>query len=236
MRPALDDARVLLIFSPELCGERPPLDVLESVLPWVDLIQVRPKPLGQPADAPSQARECMDWTARVLERIAASSSHPPVLVPVLVNDRVDVAAALKDRGCRGVHLGQDDAPPGVARAVLGGNACIGLSTHGERELELARAQPIDYVGLGPVFPSSTRGCERGLGARACCELASKSALPLFPIGGITAENVSELRSIGRAAVGAGILAAPDPPAAARLLRERLLSLTDGTGGTSRRRS
>ena len=110
----------------------------------------------------------------------------------------------------------------VARELLGKGALIGLSTHGARDLELASTQPLSYVGLGPVFASSTRGSHHGMGAKACCELASKSAVPVFPIGGIAIENVAELRPIGRAAVGAGILASPDPPAAARVLRERLL--------------
>jgi len=71
-------------------------------------------------------------------------------IPVIINDRADVAFALK---ADGVHLGQNDLPPAPARKLLGKDAIIGLSTHSVEQAMNAAQQPIDYIGIGPVFPS-----------------------------------------------------------------------------------
>ncbi len=217
LRERLRAARLYLLFTPELCAGRDPLKVLEAALPWVDLIQVRPKASGQGL---TQAREAFDWSVRVLDLLAAHPEHP---VPVLVNDRVDVARALEERGCAGVHLGQDDASPEVARRILGEAALIGLSTHSPEQVAAALEQPVDYLGFGPVHGSPTKGYERGLGAEAAWIASQASDRPLFPIGGIGAANAGELERIGRAAVSASILAAPDSARAARELRALLES-------------
>jgi thiamine-phosphate diphosphorylase len=116
-----------------------------------------------------------------------------------------------------VHLGADDAPPELARALLGPEALIGLSTHGAADVVRATELPVDYLGFGPIHATATKGYARGLGSEAAWIAAQASAYPLFPIGGIDATNASELAGVGRAAVGSALLSAPDPARAAREL-------------------
>jgi thiamine-phosphate pyrophosphorylase len=141
----------------------------------------------------------------------------------LLNDRPDLAAELD---LDGAHVGQDDMPVAEARLLLGADRILGLSTHDAGEVEAARRADVDYVGLGPCFATDTKTlvrAPRGADLVAECRAAAGD-LPVFPIGGITPDNVTALVAAGaaRAAVGAGILAADDPAAAARTLRERLL--------------
>lgn len=213
----LSRATLMLVFTPELCGERPPLEVLEAALPEVDAIQVRVKLSGR-TGGPSPARELFDWTVRVLDLFAAHPSYEP---PVIVNDRVDVALALAPRGCAGVHLGTEDCPPREARELLGPRACIGLSTHTVHEVAAAGELPVDYLGFGPIHATATKGYETGLGPEAAWIAQTATALPLFPIGGIDLARAGELTPVGRAAVGSAILGAADPRAAARALRAAL---------------
>jgi thiamine-phosphate pyrophosphorylase len=219
-RDVLANARLMLLFTPEVCAERDPLEVLEAALPWIDVIQVRPKPVrAQPSsDAPCAARETYDWCVRVLDRIAAAHTNRPL---VLVDDRVDVAAALWSAGCAGVHVGQDDCPVAAARTLLGPDPLIGLSTHDLAQVAHAHEIAVDYLGFGPIHATATKGYARGLGAPACEAARAKSKYPLFAIGGIDRGNIGELASVGRVAVSSAILLADDPARAARELRAAL---------------
>jgi len=219
LRDRLATARVMLIFSPQVCGARDPLAVLDAVLDHVDVVQVRPKPLATGrGDAPAPAGETRDWTRRALE-LAARRARPPL---VIANDRVDVAMLLAHEGCAGVHLGQDDLPPSEARELLGPGPLIGLSTHDLAQVARASDLALDYLGFGPVFPSATKGYARGLGAEACWVAATAATVPLFAIGGVTRARLAELERIERVAVGADVLSADDPARAARELRELLV--------------
>jgi thiamine-phosphate pyrophosphorylase len=210
-RERLARARLMLIFTPELCPPgSDPLEVLARALPALDAIQVRVK---DPELGTSPARAACDWTARVLELAGRARSD----ALVLVNDRVDVAAALAGAGVDGVHLGADDAPGELARALLGPDLLVGLSTHGAADVALAEELPVDYLGFGPIHATATKGYARGLGSEAAWIAARTSSRPLFPIGGIDATNASELVEVGRAAVGRAILAAADPARAARAI-------------------
>lgn len=218
LRDRLARARLVLLFTPELTGGADPLAVLETVAPWIDVVQVRPKPLGAGA-SPCPARDTYDWAERVLglARIAREG------VLVTVDDRVDVAQALWTRGLAGVHLGQDDMPVVEARALLGPGPLVGFSTHDLEQVLVADELPVDYLGFGPVYATRTKGYEQGLGPEACWIAAQGTGKPLFGIGGIGVENAVELARVGRAAVGSAILAAPDPAAAARAIRTALES-------------
>ena len=211
-RATIADARLMLLFSPELCAGDP-LDVLSRALDSIDVVQVRIKSEGRTA-----ARELADWTLAVLERVDAA----PHAVAVVVNDRVDVAAAYAGRGVAGVHVGADDMPPALVRELLGPNALIGYSTHSPADVAAAGELEVDYLGFGPVHPTSTKGYERGLGPEAAWVAASGAAQPVFPIGGIDATNADELSNVGRAAVSSAILGAPDPGEAAATIRALLL--------------
>lgn len=212
-RARLAEARLQLLFTPALVPDgREPLDVLRAVLPYVDLVQVRIKDDQRPG-GPAPARVLAEWTRAVLAEAGD--------VPVVVNDRVDVAHALFAEGCAGVHLGQDDLDPVRARAVLGDAAWIGLSTHDAAQVLAAGELPVDSLGFGPIFATATKGYTRGLGPEAAWIASEATDLPLFPIGGIGPENADQLDRVGRAAVSSALLSAPEPGRAAATLRALL---------------
>lgn len=226
LRLRLSSARLYLVFTPGLVLARDPLEVLEAALPFVDLVQVRPKAPDNGLDptrpgapgAQTSASELYDWCVRVLERVASAKAEH---VLVLANDRVDVARSLLSRGLAGVHVGQADTPARVARELLGAEPLIGLSTHSPAQVAAAWGEPVDYLGFGPVCATATKGYERGLGTEAAWIASQGTPVPLFPIGGIGLAEAADLYEVGRAAVSSAILCASDPAGAARALREVL---------------
>ncbi len=134
----------------------------------------------------------------------------------LVNDRIDLALAV---GADGVHLGQGDLPPAVARRLLGPERLIGRSTHRLEDLRQAVADGCDYVGVGPVNATPTKPGREPVGLAYVAQAAAESPLPFFAIGGIDAGNLTAVRRAGadRVAVVRAITAAPDPAAAAAAL-------------------
>ncbi len=215
LRERLGRARLMLLFSPELCPPgSEPLAILAATLPHVDLVQVRVK---DPELGVSSARSLHDWTVRVLELV----ERGPAQALVLVNDRVDVAGVLLGRGVAGVHLGAEDAPSALARGVLGDEPLIGLSTHSAADVVAAEELPVDYLGFGPVHATGTKGYARGLGSEAAGIAARASSHPVFPIGGIDTTNAPELAPVGRAAVSSAILRSSDPARTAAEIRALL---------------
>lgn len=120
-------------------------------------------------------------------------------VRLIINDRVDIALALK---ADGVHLGQTDLPVEAARSLLGKDAIIGFSTHNAEQARLATAMPVDYLAFGPVFPTSTKqNPDPVAGLLALQEARSlMGSLPLVAIGGITFGNALEVLKAGADAV------------------------------------
>ena len=164
--------------------------------------------------------------------LGANGVYARHLIPRLIAEGFDVRAvvrrpeaanAARAAGARvdGVHLGQGDGSVLRARTALGPDALIGLSTHDAAQVVLAGDEPVDYLGFGPVHATATKGYARGLGSEAVWIASQATHLPVFPIGGIDARNAGELEDVGRAAVGAALLAADDPPRAARELRALL---------------
>ena len=139
----------------------------------------------------------------------------------IVNDRIDVAHEI---GADGVHLGQDDASIHEARQTLGPDAVVGLSTHDETELQRALDSGADYVGVGSLFPTATKGRAVSVGSPArlapLAVRAEEQGTPAFGIGGIDAACIDEVARAGftRIATCAGVLAAADPAAVVRHLR------------------
>ena len=137
-------------------------------------------------------------------------------VPVLVNDRADVALAA---GAAGVHLGADDVPPRALRAVLPAGFIIGASVGSDDEL--SQAVGADYVGIGPVHATASKSdAGEAIGVETFARLARLSGLPAVAIGGVTAENAPALMAAGARGVAVirAIFAEADPTAAARSLR------------------
>ncbi len=157
--------------------------------------------------------------ARVLRTLTARAE-----ARLILNDRADLARIC---GADGVHLGQDDLLARDARGIVGPNALIGRSTHDAAQLDAAILEGASYLGVGPVFPGTTKGFDAYAGLAFVRQAAEATALPWFAIGGITLENVGEVLDAGarRIAVGAAVTQADRPRAAAAALRARL----DGEG-------
>ncbi|AII43997.1 hypothetical protein KR100_11585 [Synechococcus sp. KORDI-100] len=143
----------------------------------------------------------------------------------IVNDRVDLAMAAD---ADGVHLGQDDIPVDVARSLIGADRLLGLSTHSLREVQGAMEEPVDYIGLGPVFSTAVKPDRAATGTALIEQAMTCTPMPLFAIGGINSSNLSELTAIGcrRIAVIGAIMSASDPSAASLQLLESLSSPRD----------
>ena len=119
-------------------------------------------------------------------------------VKIIINDRVDIALALK---ADGVHLGQDDLPVEVARRILGPTAIIGFSTHNLQQAKLAAQLPVDYVALGPIFPTQTKNSGNPvLGTTGVREIRAVLKVPLVAIGGVSESNARELLDAGAEAL------------------------------------
>lgn len=146
---------------------------------------------------------------------------------LLVNDRLDLALAV---GADGVHLGQEDLPVATARAVLGPDALIGLSITDPEQLDAPDVRDADYLGVGAVFPTSSKTDARYTGLELLAAARAAVDLPIVAIGGITVENAAAAVRAGAdvLAVISAIAAAPDPGSAAR----RLLEVVQINRGTS----
>ena len=107
----------------------------------------------------------------------------------IVNDHIDIAAAIR---ADGVHVGQGDAPVALARAALGDQALIGVSCHSLDDLQAAQATTADYVGMGPMFATSTKAHEPARGPELLDALRDELRLPSYAIGGLSLERTCDL--------------------------------------------
>jgi thiamine-phosphate pyrophosphorylase len=146
------------------------------------------------------------------EALAAARDGGAMLI---VNDRPDVAVIL---GADGVHVGQDDLAPREVRPLLPPGALLGVSTHDTGQLERAAREPVDYVAIGPVFPTLTKANpDPVVGLEMVRRARALSARPLVAIGGITEANARGVVDAGAdgLAVVSALLSQPDLAAAAR---------------------
>ncbi|MCG7457348.1 thiamine phosphate synthase [Corynebacterium sp. ACRPH] len=173
------------------------------------VVQVRSKPIS-----------VRDLTALAIEVAAAVQQANPA-TRVLIDDRVDVAAALMpEHNIHGVHIGQDDLDPRLARQVLGKDAIIGLTTGTLPLVQQANeyADVIDYIGAGPFRPTPTKDSGREpLGLEGYPALVEASRVPVVAIGDVHAEDAADLAATGVAGVAIvrGFMNSPDPRATAR---------------------
>jgi thiamine-phosphate pyrophosphorylase len=218
--PARFDLSLYLVTDPEMTARRGLLEtVAAAIAGGVTIVQLRQK------DGPARL---MAEAGRSLQALLA-----PHGIPLIVNDRVDVAQAI---GADGIHVGQDDLPPAAARAMLGPDAIIGLSVTREEELGTFDSAVTDYVGLSPIFPTGTKSdAGPALGEAGFAALRRRLSCPVVAIGGITAANAARAIAAGAdgIAVVSAICAAADPRAAARALRDAV-DLALGTRRTRQR--
>lgn len=201
------DGRRLYLCTPD----RPDLEdfLHECIRGGVDIVQLRDKAL--------EARELI---ARA-ERAAAVCARYGV--PFILNDRPDLALAA---GADGVHVGQDDVPPAVARRILGPGSIIGLSTHAYAEWAASGDEPVDYLSAGPVNATPTKPGRPATGVGYLSEVASTAqgghdGRPWFVTGGVTTETVPSMVAAGarRFLVVRYLTESADPQRAARALRK-----------------
>jgi thiamine-phosphate pyrophosphorylase len=168
----------------------------------IDVLQLRDK---------SAPRESVRAAA---ERARAACAAAGTLF--IVNDDPQLA---REVDADGVHVGQHDMPVGEARAIVGAERIVGLSTHTPGQIDAARTA--DYIGVGPVYATPTKPGREPVGLELVRHAARHAAQPFFAIGGIDTENAAAVRAAGatRIAVVRAIADAPDPAAAARALRE-----------------
>lgn len=139
---------------------------------------------------------------------------------MIVNDRVDLALVSQ---ADGVHLGQTDLPVAQARHLLGSQRLIGLSTTNAEELAQSLNSDVDYIGVGPVYPTPTKAEKPPAGLEYVRLAAEKAHLPWFAIGGIDPHNLPEVRRAGatRVAVVRALMEAADPTQTARAMLAEL---------------
>lgn len=178
--------------------------VQSAVAGGVTLVQLRHPDLG--------GRALLDLA------LALMADLDPLGVPLIVNDRVDVARAA---GAAGVHVGQSDLPARAARDILGAEAIVGLSITDPSQFAAVDAGAVDYLGVGPVFATGTKpDAAAPLGLAGTAAVAAATALPCVAIGGIDAGNAAAVAATGVVGlcVVSAISAAADPREAAAALR------------------
>ena len=148
-------------------------------------------------------------------------------VPLIINDRVDVALAC---GAEGVHIGQEDMPYEIVRKLMGQKAIIGLSVETWEDVKASQKMDVNYIGVSPVFSTPTKTDTKGAwGLEGLAKIKAFSRHPLVAIGGINESNVREVVKAGAdcIAVVSAICASPYPEAAARRINEMInLILTE----------
>ncbi len=193
-------ARRLYLCTPD----RPDLSsfLVACIRGGVDVVQLRDKALD--------ARPLVE---RARLALSVCRDHE---VPFVLNDRPDLALEV---GADGVHVGQDDAPPTLARRIVEPEAIVGLSTHTPTELDASAAEPVDYVSTGPVEPTPTKPGRPGTGLAYLTYAARNAAHPFFVTGGVTPGTVGPMVAAGarRFVVVRWLTEAADPEANAREL-------------------
>jgi thiamine-phosphate pyrophosphorylase len=204
------DYSLYLVADADFAGERDLAAIVDAaVRGGVTVVQLRAKSLG--------GRAFTGLALELARRLAVTN------VPLLINDRADIALAC---GAAGVHLGQDDMPVAAARQVLGPEAAIGVSVNTPEEAVLAEQEGADYAGAGPAFATATKETPLAvLGPAGIGRIKRAVRIPVVAIGGISAGNAASLASAGAdgIAVVSAILGAPDAARAAEELARNFRS-------------
>lgn len=195
-----------LVTDRGLCGDRSLEDVvLSSVKGGARYVQIREKD--------QSTRDFIEEVLRIKDILKGFD------VPLIINDRVDVALAVK---AEGVHVGQGDMPYPMARSLMGPHALIGLSVEKWEDVEEAEELDCDYIGVSPVFETPTKTDTKGAwGLDGLTRIRSFSRHSVVAIGGINSLNAADVVKAGAdcLAVVSAVCAAPDPEAESRRLAD-----------------
>ncbi len=214
-RERLRTARLYLCCEARPNGADPEPLLSAALRGGVDIVQLREKSLP---------RREVELAAQTFRRVC--DTHSALFI---VNDDPDLA-----RSCDadGVHVGQDDMTPSEARAALGPEAIVGLSTHSVDQIAASAEQPVDHISVGPIWETPTKEGRPAVGLELISHAAQHSPHPFFAIGGIDASNAARVVGAGasRLCVVRAIRDAADPTAAAEELRGSFASLGQAAPG------
>jgi len=203
------DLSLYLVTDRGLSQDRPlEYIVEEAVKGGVTIVQLREKNAG--------SREFFDLAVKMKKLLTKYD------IPLIINDRLDIALA---SGADGLHLGQSDLPVSVARKILGKEKIIGLSVETVEQAREANEQDADYIAISPVFSTATKtDISVPLGIKGVKVISSLSKFPALAIGGINANNASDIIENGAAgiAVVSAIMSSHNPFRAAEELKDIIL--------------
>jgi thiamine-phosphate pyrophosphorylase len=203
----LSRIQLYVIADRKICGERNIEDVVgQAIDGGAQMIQYR--------DKESDDEEFLK-TALTLNAVCRERK-----VPLIVNDRVEIALRAD---VDGVHLGQEDLPISEARGSLGCDKIIGKSARTIQQAKEAEAEGADYVGLGPIFPTTSKDIDQPIGVDVIGRAAKILRIPFFPIGGISLDNLDQVTGAGgrRIAVISAVILSDDVISSAAKLLEKL---------------
>ncbi|MEN9658797.1 MAG: thiamine phosphate synthase [Pseudomonadota bacterium] len=200
------DLSLYLVLDPDLCGGEQGMvaTALEAVAGGVTIVQLR---------APKWKKRQWVAAAQTLK-----NALEPLNIPLIINDHIDVALLVD---AAGVHVGQQDIAPEMARQLIGANKILGLSTSNATHIHAASQGLVDYIGVGPVYATGTKlDASPVIGLEEFAQLMQGKTLPAVAIGGIGLGQVAGLRAAGAdgVAVVSAICGQADPQQAARALR------------------
>jgi thiamine-phosphate pyrophosphorylase len=210
LRPGgrFEHVRLYVLVTESLC-KRPWLEVAEqAILGGADYLQLREKTL-----------DGREFLHRARQFVDLCRGHG---VLSIINDRPDIAVL---SGADGVHVGQNDLPATEARKIVGASMILGVSTHCMEQARQAVLDGADYIGVGPIYPSTTKPRDFVAGLEYARQVALTARIPAVAIAGITADNVDEVLATGlrAVAVSGAVIGADDPRAAAGALKRRLVA-------------
>jgi thiamine-phosphate pyrophosphorylase len=204
----LTNVRLYVLVTSSLC-RRPILETVDAVLAGgADVVQLREK-------------EVPGGEFLALAREVVARCHRAGALSI-INDRADVAAAA---GADGVHVGQDDLPVRACRQVMGPRAVVGVSTQTPAMARAALEAGADYLGVGAIFPSSTKSRKSVIGPVGLAAIRREVPLPTVAIAGITLENVSQVLAATPTAIAvcSDIISRDDPQARAAAFKQAILA-------------
>jgi len=200
--------KLCLVADSDTAGERNILSIIEEATDeGVTLVQLRGKKL--------RTREFLELALKASEFLGAKN------IPLIINDRIDIALSCN---AAGVHLGQQDLPLLYARKILGENKLIGITINTAKEAMAAEERGADYLGVGPVFFTTTKKeLKPLLGLEGLRAIKEKVKIPILAIGGINPDNAGDVIATGveGIAVVSAIQAAEDVRKATRELVEAI---------------
>lgn len=206
MKPREVDYSLCVVTDLRTAGDRDIVSLVQAAIRGgATVVQLRDKA------ASTRAQLALGWALKQITRQAG--------IPLMVNDRIDLALALDAEGC---HVGQEDMPAELARKLIGPDRILGVSAATIDHAREAEAEGADYLGVGDIFGTPSKpDAGPPIGLARLSEIVRSVSVPVVGIGGITPGNAASVIAAGAVGVAviSAVIGAPDPEAAARRLRE-----------------